>query len=90
MRPGRGWPTTSSCCEGAASIRKENSASARGCLLVRSGRSRAGRFDTYVRLAGALSLTLDDLLAGVTWTPGEFEFEIGAGYNVEFEVEGAT
>jgi transcriptional regulator with XRE-family HTH domain len=48
-----------------------------------------GMLDTYVRLAGALSLTLDDLLAGVTWTPGEFEFEIDAGYKVEFEVEGA-
>jgi transcriptional regulator with XRE-family HTH domain len=46
-----------------------------------------GTLDTYVRLAGALSLTLDDLLAGVTWTPGEFEFEIDAGYKVEFEVE---
>jgi hypothetical protein len=43
--------------------------------------------DTYVRLAGALSLTLDDLLAAVTWTPGEIEFEIDAGYKVEFEVE---
>lgn len=30
-----------------------------------------------VRLAGALSLTLDDLRARVEWTPGEFEFEIG-------------
>lgn len=46
-----------------------------------------GMLDTYVRLSGALSLTLDDLLAGVTWTPGEFEFEIDAGYQVEFEVE---
>jgi hypothetical protein len=43
--------------------------------------------DTYVRLAGALSLTLDDLLAGVTWTPGMIEMEIDAGYKVEFEVE---
>jgi transcriptional regulator with XRE-family HTH domain len=48
-----------------------------------------GMLDTYVRLAGALSLTLDDLLAGVRWTPAEIEFEIDAGYKVEFEVEGA-
>jgi len=46
-----------------------------------------GMLDTYVRLAGALSLTLDDLLAGVTWTPGEVESEIEAGYEVEFDVE---
>jgi transcriptional regulator with XRE-family HTH domain len=46
-----------------------------------------GMLDTYVRLAGALSLTLDDLLAGVTWTPGEIELEIDAGYKVEFDVE---
>ncbi|MBA3866744.1 MAG: hypothetical protein H0X42_10455 [Solirubrobacterales bacterium] len=43
--------------------------------------------DTYVRLAGALSLALDDLLGGVTWTPGEIEFEIDAGYEVDFDVE---
>jgi transcriptional regulator with XRE-family HTH domain len=48
-----------------------------------------GMLDTYVRLAGALSLTLDDLLAGVRWAPGELELEIDAGYKVEFEVEGA-
>jgi hypothetical protein len=29
----------------------------------------AGMLDTYVRLAGSLSITLNDLLAGVTWTP---------------------
>lgn len=46
-----------------------------------------GLLDTYVRLAGALSLTLDELLAGVTWTPGMIEMEIDAGYKVEFEVE---
>lgn len=43
--------------------------------------------DTYVRLAGSLSITLDDLLAGVTWTPGAIESEIEAGYLVEFEIE---
>lgn len=44
--------------------------------------------DTYVRLSGALSITLDDLLAGVTWTPGVIESEFEAGYEVEFELEG--
>ncbi len=43
--------------------------------------------DTYVRLAGALSITLGDLLAGVTWTPGSIELEFEAGYTVEFEME---
>lgn len=46
-----------------------------------------GTFDTYVRLAGSLSITLNDLLAGVTWTPGTVEFEFEAGYKVEFEME---
>lgn len=45
-----------------------------------------GRLDTWVRLAGALSITLDDLLAGVTWTSGEIEFEVEAGYEVEFDL----
>jgi transcriptional regulator with XRE-family HTH domain len=44
-----------------------------------------GMLDTWVRLAGALSLSLDDLLAGVTWSPGEIELEIDAGYEVTFE-----
>jgi transcriptional regulator with XRE-family HTH domain len=48
-----------------------------------------GMLDTWVRLAGALSITLDDLLAGVTWKPGEIEFEIEAGYEVTFEMEAA-
>jgi transcriptional regulator with XRE-family HTH domain len=43
--------------------------------------------DTYVRLAGALSIPLGDLLAGVTWTPGSIELEFDAGYTVEFEVD---
>lgn len=54
---------------------------------IENGKTNA-MLDTYVRLAGALSISLDDLLAGVTWTPGEIEFEIDAGYKVEFEVEG--
>jgi len=53
---------------------------------IENGKTNA-MLDTYVRLAGALSITLDDLLSGVTWTPGEIEFEIDAGYEVEFEAE---
>jgi len=47
-----------------------------------------GKFDGYVRLAGALSVPVHDLLAGVTWTPGSIEMEIDAVYEVEFDVEG--
>jgi len=46
-----------------------------------------GSLDTYVRLAGALEITLDDLLAGVSWTPVVLESEVEGGYSVEFEVE---
>lgn len=53
---------------------------------IENGRSTR-MLDTWVRLAGALSISLDDLLAGVLWTPGEIEFEIDAGYKVEFEIE---
>lgn len=45
------------------------------------------KLDAYVRLAGSLSITLDDLLAGVRWTPSIVESEIEAGYIVEFEIE---
>jgi transcriptional regulator with XRE-family HTH domain len=55
---------------------------------IENGKTNA-MLDTYVRLAGALSITLDDLLAGVTWTPGQIELEIDAGYEVEFDVEAA-
>jgi len=41
--------------------------------------------DTHVRLAGSLSITLDDLLAGVTWRPGSIELEFDASYVVEFD-----
>lgn len=44
-----------------------------------------GPLDIYVRLAGSLSVTLDDLLAGVRWAPGTVEFEFDAGYRIEFE-----
>jgi transcriptional regulator with XRE-family HTH domain len=47
-----------------------------------------GKFDSYVRLAGALSVPVHDLLAGVTWTPASIEMEVDAGYEVEFDVEG--
>lgn len=46
-----------------------------------------GMLDTYVRLVGALGITLDDLLAGVSWTPVVIESEIEGGYIVEFEIE---
>lgn len=49
--------------------------------------SVVGPLDIYVRLAGALSVTLNDLLAGVSWTPGIVELEYDAGYEVEFEAE---
>jgi hypothetical protein len=48
----------------------------------------SSRLDTYVRLAGSLGVTLDDLLAGVRWTPGTVEFKYQAGYRVEFETTG--
>ena len=35
-----------------------------------------GKFDSYVRLAGSLSVPVHDLLAGVTWTPGSIELEV--------------
>lgn len=46
-----------------------------------------GKFDTYVRLAGSLSVPVHDLLAGVTWTPASIEMEVDAVYEVEFDVE---
>lgn len=44
-----------------------------------------GMLDTYVRLAGSLSVPLNALLAGVAWTPGSVEFEVDGGYKVEFD-----
>jgi transcriptional regulator with XRE-family HTH domain len=49
-----------------------------------------GMLDTYVRLVGSLSVTFDDLLAGVTWTPGVVELEFDAGYRVDFELEASA
>jgi transcriptional regulator with XRE-family HTH domain len=45
----------------------------------------AGRFESYVRLAGALSVPVHDLIAGVTWTPAEIQMEVDAAYRVEWE-----
>jgi transcriptional regulator with XRE-family HTH domain len=56
---------------------------------IESGRVLA-MLDAYVRLAGSLSVTLDDLLAGVTWTPGIVELEFDAGYKVEFDLESSA
>ncbi|HEY0392573.1 MAG TPA: helix-turn-helix transcriptional regulator [Solirubrobacterales bacterium] len=39
-------------------------------LLGRGG--RIPRIDTLVKLRDALGVTSDDLLAGITWTPGDF------------------
>jgi transcriptional regulator with XRE-family HTH domain len=41
---------------------------------------RVARIDTVIRLAGAMSIPPSDLIAGMSWTPGEiqggtFEFE---------------
>jgi transcriptional regulator with XRE-family HTH domain len=54
--------------------------------VIENGKG-VGMLDTYVRLAGSLSVTLDDLLAGVAWAPGVVELEFDAGYKVEFELE---
>lgn len=43
--------------------------------------------DTHVRLAGSLSITLDDLIAGVMWRPGSVELEYEAGYTVELKLD---
>jgi transcriptional regulator with XRE-family HTH domain len=53
---------------------------------IEKGQS-AAMLATYVRLAGSLGITLDDLLAGVSWTPGVVELEYDAGYEVEFRTE---
>jgi transcriptional regulator with XRE-family HTH domain len=47
-----------------------------------------GHFDTYIRLAGALSVSVHDLLAGVTWRPAAVELEISAAYEVKWETNG--
>ncbi len=53
---------------------------------IENGKVRA-LLDTYVRLAGSLSVSLNELLAGVNWTPGTVELEFDAGYEVEFEAD---
>lgn len=46
---------------------------------VEEGRAGAG-LDAWIRLAGALDATLDDLLEGVTWVPTPGERQGGGGY----------
>lgn len=46
---------------------------------IENGKVRA-LLDTYVRLAGSLSISLNEFLAGVNWTPGTVELEFDAGY----------
>lgn len=60
----------------------------RGRIAKIEDGSVTAQLDTYVRLAGALSISLDDLLAGVTWRPGIIQSNIEAGYEVVFEVDG--
>ena len=55
-------------------------------VAIENGKA-VGMLDTYVRLAGSLSVTLDDLLAGVTWASGVVELKFDAGYKVEFDLE---
>lgn len=43
-----------------------------------------GRLESYIRIAGALGVELDDLMAGVAWTPPVIEAEIEPAYEVEF------
>jgi transcriptional regulator with XRE-family HTH domain len=49
---------------------------------IENGQS-AATLATYVRLAGSLRVTLDDLLAGVSWAPSVAELEYHPGYEVE-------
>ncbi len=53
---------------------------------IENGQS-AAMLVTYVRLAGSLGITLDDLLAGVVWIPSVVELEYDARYKVEFRTE---
>jgi hypothetical protein len=45
---------------------------------IEAGRSMA-TLDIWVRLAGTLSASLDELLDGVTWKPMPFVEELGEG-----------
>lgn len=53
---------------------------------IESGQS-AAMLATYVKLAGSLGITLDDLLAGVAWSPSVVELEYDAGYEVELRMD---
>lgn len=48
---------------------------------------KIGLLDTYVRLAGAMSVSLNELLAGVAWVPAVVERGEMAGYKIEFDFE---
>jgi transcriptional regulator with XRE-family HTH domain len=52
--------------------------STRRLAQVEEGRAGA-TLDVWVRIAGALGVSLDDLLAGVTWTPFEGQSSTGEG-----------
>jgi hypothetical protein len=53
---------------------------ASGAWLKTAEEGRAGAgLDAWVRLAGSLDVTLDDLLDGVTWVPGPVEDDEGEG-----------
>lgn len=69
-----------------ASLSRRAMVSAQRIAALEDGEVR-GRLDTYVRLAGSLSVPLDDLLAGVVWTPAVVERQVEAGYRVVFEVD---
>lgn len=90
MRPERGLPTISffgGCAPSSptADLSKRAMLSQSRIKQLEEGEI-GGQLDTYVRLAGALGITVADLLAGVAWTPAAIEREVQAGYEVVFEV----
>jgi transcriptional regulator with XRE-family HTH domain len=54
--------------------------------LIENGRAMP-TLATYVRLAGALGVTLDDLLAGLAWTPAVVDLDVADGYRVDLEAQ---
>jgi hypothetical protein len=90
MKPGLGLPTTSSCDDDRLGFPRRTLPSERWCPplgLERSRTASPGARQCSIPGYGALSISLDDLLAGVIWTPGEIELEIDARYEVTFEVQ---
>lgn len=53
---------------------------------IENGQS-AAMLATYVRLAGSLGVTLDDLLTGVSWASSVVELEYHPGYEVKFRTD---